>query len=219
MVRGVRALRIVLTIVLIGASGFVLGSGIAALPYMENDPCIGYGTETGPSVDWERSLVPYGTHCVMGGRTLERLAPSLPTAVAWWVATALLLAGALRLRRLASARGVALGLGVLGVFGLAGHEFSFVGGAFFAVVLAAPVWFVAAWRLQPDRSWPAPAVLAVALPFTTVFVWFAGSSSGYGQDELGVALALLAAAALAAAAERLPLKSVLSSPASPPPRA
>jgi hypothetical protein len=62
-----QTVRGVLIIVLIAASAFVVGSGIAALPYMENDPCIGYGTETGPSVGWETSLVPYGTRCVMEG--------------------------------------------------------------------------------------------------------------------------------------------------------
>ena len=211
-----QTVRGVLIIVLIAASAFVVGSGIAALPYMENDPCIGYGTETGPSVGWETSLVPYGTRCVMEGETLERLAPSVGALLAWWAATALVLGAALRLRRHASARGVALALGVLGVLGLAGHQLSFVGGAFVAVVFACPIWFVAAWLLQPDRSWHAPVVLAGVLPFTTAFFWFAGSSAGYGQDELGVVIALLAGAGLAAVVDRLPLRSVLSLPASPP---
>jgi len=210
------AVRVALTIALIAASASVLGSGIAALPYVENDPCLTYGSEAGPSVDWETSLVPYGTSCVLEGETLERLAPGVGALLAWWAATALLLGAALRLRRHASARGVALTLGTLGVFGLAGHQSDFMGGFFFAAVLACPVWFLAAWWLQPDRSWHAPVVLAVVLPFTTAFVWFAGSSSGYGQDEVGVVIALLAGAGLAAAVERLPLKSVLSLPASPP---
>ena len=214
MVKGMHAFRVALTIVLIAASAFVLGSGIAALPYAENDPCIGYGMETGPSVDWERTLVPYGTRCVIEGETLERLAPTMGAAVAWWVAAALLLGGALRLRRHASARGAALALGVLGVAGLAGHELSFQGGVFAAVVFGAPLWFLVAWLLRPGGDWVQAAMLAVTLPFTVLVVWFTGWQ--LVAHAVGVGVAMLVGAALAVLVERVAPRFALSLLASPP---
>jgi hypothetical protein len=214
----VRALRIVLTIVLFGASAFVIGSGLAAIPYGENDPCIG-GYET-LDTDWAIQLVPYGTRCeyeTPSGRTdVRELSPSVGVAVAWWVASALVLVGVLRFRRYASVRGTGLALGVLGAFGLAWHQSEFIGAVILPVVLGLPLWCVAAWLLQPGRSWGTPIVLSIALPFTVLFAWTLLGFSGW--PEAGVLFGLLAGAGVATVAERVTPTFDQWLPASPPPR-
>ncbi len=211
-----RRCRVALSLVLFAASVFVIGSGIAAIPYAENDPCLS-GSETLDS-RWAMQAVPYGTRCEFetagGPIEVRELAPSIGIAVAWWLATALVLAAALRFRRHASARGVALALLVLGVFGVLSHQWEFTGAALFTVVYGVPLSLVAAWLLQPGRGLLSPAVLSVTLPFTTLCVWFV--PSGFEFDEVGVVLALLAGAGLAAIVERLLAMCARSSHASRP---
>lgn len=204
MVGAVRAIRIILTIVLIGASAFVIGSGIAAIPYWENEPCIGFLSETGPSVNWATTLVPYGTRCehaVAGGsETVQVLAPSTGEWLAWLLVVAAVFAASTSLRRYASARGMAYAAAVLGLFGLLAHQLG-AAALMGAVVLGAPLVLAGEWLMRPDARWMTSLVLCLSLPLGVIAVWFVPGFMAF--EEIAAALAVLAGAGLAAAVERV----------------
>src|SRR3954453_19290198 len=130
-------MRLASAVLFVGAV-FLFGSGLAALPYAENDPCIEFLTETGPSVLVTNQLIPYGTRCEAGAAVALFLGPSTGTYAAWLLATALVLAAAVRHRRSAVVRGVGSAIAVLGVFGVLAHQLDFTGAGMATLVLAAP---------------------------------------------------------------------------------
>ena len=213
-----RALRVVLAIALLATTVFVVASGIAALPYWENEPCISSLSETGPGTTWATQLVPYGTRCereVPGAvETVQVLAPSAGELIAWLVVIAAVLALVVRFRRHASARGAALAAGVLGLFGLLAHQGNGVAPMIGAVVLGAPLVLAGDRVLRPRASSPTSLALCATLPLVTLAVWFTPGLMGY--EEVAAVLAALAGAGTAAAVERLGPRFDLSSPSSRP---
>lgn len=217
MVRAVRALRLALTIAPFAAAVFVVGSGLAASPYAENDPCVPAGELLDSRLSVQ--LVPYGTRCERetagGGLAVQELAPSTGVLVAWLNATAIGLACLLRLRHHPAARGAALAAVVLAVFGLGYHRFAEWAPVGFATMLyGAPL---IAWidrLLRSEPRWLASIVLGVSLPFTVIFAW----SFPYflGAHAVGVVTGMAAGAGLAVAIEQLPAMSGRSSRASRP---
>lgn len=205
MVKGMHAFRVALTIVLIAASAAVIGSGIAAIPYWENEPCISYLSETGPQLTWVTQFAPYGTRCepVGGGEALRLLAPSTGEWVAWMLVIAAVLALAWGFRRHASARGVALAAAVLGLFGLLAHQGDGALPLMAAVVLGAPLVLLGDRMLRPEPRWATSVALCLSLPFVVMAVWFVPGFMAY--EELAAALALLAGAGTAAVVERAPI--------------
>ncbi len=205
-------------VLVIVVCAFVVGSGIAAIPYWENDPCSGFYVEVGPGVTWVTQLVPYGTRCEReaagGWETVNDLVPSTGEWVAWLAVTTVVLAAAWRWRRFASARGVGLAAGVLGLFGLVAHQAEGAAALMGAVVLGAPVVLAGDRLLRPAAGWPVSLVLGASLPLVVMAVWFAPGLMGY--EEVAAVLVLLAGAGTAAAAEWLVPRFVRSSRSSPP---
>ncbi|MDA0185133.1 hypothetical protein OJ997_32815 [Solirubrobacter phytolaccae] len=199
-----RALRVASCIVLFAASVFVIGSGIAAIPYGENEPCIEFLTETGPGVDWVIDLVPYGTRCVQASETVRVVAPSTGEWLAWLAVITALLAVAVRWRRFASVRGLGLAAGVLGLLGLLAHQAEGGPAMMGAVVFSAPLVLAGDRLLRPEPRWPVSFLLCVTLPFVVIAVWFAPGYSGF--HEVAVAAGLLAGAGVAAVVERAPVR-------------
>src|SRR4051794_31542014 len=107
-------MRLASAVLFVGAV-FLFGSGLAALPYAVNDPCIEFLTETGPAVLVTHQILPYGTRCEAGAAVARFLGPSAGTYAAWLLATALVLSAAVRHGRSALGRGVASAIAVLGV--------------------------------------------------------------------------------------------------------
>jgi hypothetical protein len=214
----VHAPRVVLALVLLATTVFVVGSGIAAIPYWENEPCISSLSETGPGTTWATQLVPYGTRCereVRGGtETVQVLAPGTGELIAWLIVIAVVFGLAARHRRSARARGVALAAGVLGLFGLLAHQGEGVAPMVGAVVLGAPLVLAGDRVLRPQASWLTSLALCATLPLVVLAVWFAPGLMGY--EEVAAALAALAGAGTAAAVERLGPRFDLSSPSSRP---
>jgi hypothetical protein len=180
-------------------------SGIAALPSAENDMCTHYMSETGgPEIRASRDLLPYGTRCeyVFGDtRTIvETYGPGTAAFVGWLAAIALLLGAAVRYRRSAFARGIAMATCVLGAFGLLLHQFAdYAPVAMMTTVLSVPLVYAVDGLLRPRRSFTSFA-LAVVLPFGVIV---AESTLAFmGWPVGGVALGLLTGALLSAGVDR-----------------
>lgn len=204
-----------ITVLLIAVSAFAIGSGIAAIPYWENDPCIGFYEEVRDDVTWVTQLVPYGTRCERAGEPVRRLVPSGGEWIAWLAVVAAVLAAAWRWRRYASARGAALAAVVLGVFGLIAHQAEGAPALMGAVVLGAPLVLAGDRLLRPEPRWLTSLALCAALPLVVVCVWFAPGFMGW--EELAAALVLLAGAATGSVVERMVPTFDRWLPASPPP--
>src|SRR4051812_15866315 len=90
----------------------VVGSGLAAVGYAANDPCLTYNTETS-SVTRSYRLLPYGSDC-----QVHFSGPGTSEFIAWLAATALILGVAVWFRRSAAVRGAAMAVCVVGVLGI-----------------------------------------------------------------------------------------------------
>lgn len=177
----------------------VLGSGLAALPEANQGSC----------VDYEVQLFPYGSKCQLpeeGPPVYRTDAPGAGELLAWFVLAALLLGGAVARRRSAWARGVAVAVAVLGVFGLLSHQVELFGAALATVMfLGPPLAFAVDALLRGEARWKlAPVALAALSPLAVIVAW---TPPGFlDAPVVGLLAGVLAAALLAAATARVASK-------------
>jgi hypothetical protein len=182
---------VILRVVAVLAGGLVLGSGLAALPWSANDPCLGGTPRT--------QLVPYGTECRTAGSAEagpeadEDLVPGMPALLAWIAVSALVLAAAARPGAPPTLTGAAAALAVLGLLGLLAHQGDVIAAVAGAAVLGVPLAALITRALT----------LALVLPAAVVVAWV---PAGFADlHPAGVVLAAAVGAALAAGARRLRL--------------
>lgn len=208
-----RAARLVLLVGLALASGLVVGTGLAPLPYTSNDECssppdgyVAAGAE-GAVYDASLQLWPLRMRCsydVGGGQTRSRvLGPGIAETIGWSALVALLVIVALHSRRAALLRGAILAACFLApvVAGLLYSEF--VLALWVAVLIGAPLVLVLDYALRPsgERRWSQSLLIAGALSPIVFFACFFFDFAGYSR--IGIAAGILAGALAALALPRL----------------
>jgi len=172
--------------IVLACAVLVVGSGVAALPTAENDPCLWptidaplpRGEEFPRDVRYSVDLVPYGARCeveVTEGTTIvTSYAPSVGAFVAWLAVCAALLVLALRRPGSAAARGAVLATALLGLLGGLHHQGEYTAAGFGMLLLGAPMTY-ALDRLLGARPRGTDqlrsAVLALVLPLIVLIFW------------------------------------------------
>jgi hypothetical protein len=173
---------------------FGVGSGLAALPVMVDEPCLTwYGTSEADA--WSpravTNLIPLGTRCEYppGTHTVrEDHVPSTAGYAAWLAVVAACFAFAVRYRRVAALRGAACALVIAGLFGvLYVYWGEYTAAVMTSCMLGAPLVFALDVRARADLQ--ASLLFCLTLPVVAHAAWFLpGFTEAYAAAAACVAL-------------------------------